>query len=142
MDAKRDWGYAGDYVKAMWLMLQQEQSEDYVIATGETHSVREFVELAFKHAGIDIIWRGTGLEEKGIDSASGKEIVHVDPHYFRPAEVYLLLGDPTKARKKLGWKSETSFEQLVSMMVTEDFKNVERDLLCKKNGFRVRNWSE
>ncbi|MBP2664971.1 MAG: GDP-mannose 4,6-dehydratase, partial [Firmicutes bacterium] len=132
LDAKRDWGYAGDYVKAMWLMLQQEQPEDYVIATGETHSVREFIELAFKHAGIDIIWRGTGLEEKGIDSASGKEIVHVDPHYFRPAEVDLLLGDPTKAREKLGWKSETSFEQLVSMMVTEDFKNVERDLLCKK----------
>ena len=142
LDAKRDWGYAGDYVKAMWLMLQQEQPEDYVIATGETHSVREFVELAFKHASIDIIWRGTGLEEKGIDSASGKEIVHVDPHYFRPAEVDLLLGDPTKAREKLGWKSETSFEQLVSMMVTEDFKNVERDLLCKKNGFRVSNWSE
>lgn len=132
LDAKRDWGYAGDYVKAMWMMLQQEQPEDYVIATGETHSVREFVELAFKNAGIDIIWRGTGLEEKGIDAASGKEIVHVDPRFFRPAEVDLLLGDPNKARGKLGWKSETSLEQLISMMVREDFKNVERDLLCKK----------
>ncbi|TWH45992.1 GDP-mannose 4,6-dehydratase [Sporomusa sp. KB1] len=142
LDAKRDWGYAGDFVKAMWMMLQQEQPEDYVIATGETHSVREFVELAFKNAGIDIVWRGTGLEEKGIEPASGKEIVHIDPRYFRPTEVELLLGDPTKARKKLGWTSETSFEKLVNMMVTEDLKNAERDLLCKRNGFKVSNWSE
>lgn len=142
LDAKRDWGYAGDYVKAMWLMLQQEQPEDYVIATGETHSVWEFVELAFKNAGIDIIWRGNGLEEKGIEPASGKEIVHIDPRYFRPSEVNLLLGNPTKAREKLGWTSETSFEKLVSMMITEDLKNAQRDLLCKKNGFRVSNRSE
>jgi GDPmannose 4,6-dehydratase len=123
-------------------MLQQEQPDDYVIATGETHSVREFVELAFKHAGIDIIWCGTGLEEKGIDSVSGREIVHIDPRYFRPAEVDLLLGDPSKAKGKLGWTSETSFETLVNMMVTEDFKNAERDLLCKKNGFKISNCSE
>jgi GDPmannose 4,6-dehydratase len=142
LDAKRDWGYAGDYVKAMWLMLQQEQPDDYVIATGETHSVREFVELAFKHAGIDIVWRGTGLEEKGIDSVSGREIVHIDPRYFRPAEVDLLLGDPSKAKGKLGWESETNFETLVNMMVAEDIKNAERDLLCKKNGFKISNCSE
>ncbi len=114
-------------------MLQQEQPEDYVIATGETHSVREFVELAFKNAGIAITWRGTGLEEKGIDPASGKEIVHIDPCYFRPTEVNLLLGNPTKAREKLGWTPETSFEKLVSMMVAEDLKNAQRDLLCKNN---------
>jgi GDPmannose 4,6-dehydratase len=132
LDAKRDWGYAGDFVKAMWMMLQQEQPEDYVIATGETHSVREFVELAFRNAGIDIVWRGSGLDEKGIDAANGKEIVYIDPRYFRPTEVNLLLGDPTKAREKLGWTSETSFEKLVSMMVTADLKNVQRDLLRKK----------
>ncbi|SMD10913.1 GDP-mannose 4,6-dehydratase [Sporomusa malonica] len=142
LDAKRDWGYAGDYVKAMWMILQQEQPDDYVIATGETHSVREFVGLAFRNAGIDIVWRGSGLEEKGIDAASGTEIVHIDPHYFRPTEVDLLLGDPTKAREKLGWQSETSFEKLVNMMVTADIENAERDLLCKKNGFRVSNWIE
>ncbi|SMD13450.1 GDP-mannose 4,6-dehydratase [Sporomusa malonica] len=143
LDAKRDWGYAGDYVKAMWMILQQEQPEDYVIATGETHSVREFVELAFRHVGINIIWRGMGLNEKGVDAASGKEIVRIDPRYFRPTEVEILLGDPTKARKKLGWKSETSFEELVSMMVTADLNNTQRDLLCKKkNGFRVSNWIE
>jgi len=142
LDTKRDWGYAGDYVKAMWMILQQEQPDDYVIATGETHSVREFVGLAFRNAGIDIVWRGSGLDEKGIDAASGTEIVHIDPHYFRPTEVELLLGDPTKAREKLGWQSETSFEKLVSMMVAADIENAERDLLCKKNGFRVSNWIE
>ena len=142
LDTKRDWGYAGDYVKAMWMILQQEQPDDYVIATGETHSVREFVGLAFRNAGIDIVWRGSGLDEKGIDAASGTEIVHIDPHYFRPTEVDLLLGDPTKAREKLGWQSETSFEKLVSMMVAADIENAERDLLCKKNGFRVSHWIE
>lgn len=142
LDAKRDWGFAGDYVKAMWMMLQQDDPEDYVIATGETHSVREFVELAFKNVGIDIVWHGSGLEEKGVDAASGKEIIHVNPRYFRPTEVDLLLGDSTKAKEKLGWTSETSFEKLVSMMVIEDLKNTERDLLCKENGFRVSNWSE
>lgn len=142
LDAKRDWGYAGDYVKAIWMMLQQEQPEDYVIATGETHSVREFVELAFKNAGIDIVWRGSGWDEKGVDAANGKEIVQVNPRYFRPTEIDFLLGDPTKATKKLGWKPETSFEKLVSMMVAEDLKNTERDLLYKKNGFKVNNWNE
>lgn len=142
LDAKRDWGYAGDYVKAMWMILQQDQPDDYVIATGESHSVREFVELAFRYAGIDIVWRGSGLAEKGIEAVSGKEIVHIDHRYFRPTEVDYLLGDPTKAKEKLGWKSETSFEKLVSMMVAEDLKNAQRDLLCKKNGFKISNWSE
>ena len=135
LDAKRDWGFAGDYVKAMWLMLQQGKAEDYVIATGETHSVREFVELAFKNISITIEWQGTGIEEKGLDAATGDILVEVDPRYFRPTEVDLLLGDATKARKNLNWQSEVAFSQLVTMMVREDIKLVQRDLLCKKHGF-------
>jgi GDPmannose 4,6-dehydratase len=137
LDAKRDWGFAKDYVKAMWLILQQEKPEDFVIATGETHSVREFVELAFKEVGIDIAWQGTGVDETGIDAATGKVLIQVDPRYFRPTEVELLLGDPTKAREKLGWQAETSLQELVSLMVQEDLRSAERDILCKKNGFPV-----
>ena len=135
LDAKRDWGFAGDYVKAMWLMLQQGKAEDYVIATGETHSVREFVELAFKNISITIEWQGTGIEEKGLDAATGDILVEVDPRYFRPTEVDILLGDATKARENLNWQSEIAFSQLVTMMVREDIKLVQRDLLCKKHGF-------
>jgi GDPmannose 4,6-dehydratase len=137
LDAKRDWGFAKDYVKAMWLILQQEKPEDFVIATGETHSVREFVELAFKEVGINIAWQGTGVDETGIDAATGKVLIQVDPRYFRPTEVELLLGDPTKAREKLGWQAETSLQELVSLMVQEDLRSAERDILCKKNGFPV-----
>ncbi len=135
LDAKRDWGFAGDYVKAMWLMLQQEKAEDYVIATGETHSVREFVELAFKNIGVPIEWQGIGIAEKGRNAATGKILIEVDPRYFRPTEVDFLLGDPTKARGNLEWQSEITFAELVNMMVTEDIKLVERDLLCKNHGF-------
>jgi len=135
LDAKRDWGFAGDYVKAMWLMLQQEKAEDYIIATGETHSVREFVELAFKNIGINIKWQGIGIEEKGMDADTGKVLVEVDARYFRPTEVDILLGDATKAKENLHWKSEVGFAELVSMMVKEDIKLAERDLLCKKHGF-------
>lgn len=117
LDAKRDWGFAGDYVEAMWLMLQQEAPDDYVIATGETHSVREFCELAFRFAGIDLEWTGEGIDEKGIDSATGKELISVDSRYFRPTEVNMLLGDPSKAKRKLGWTPGTSFPDLVKMMV-------------------------
>lgn len=139
LSAKRDWGYAGDYVKAMWLMLQQEQPEDFVIATGETHEVREFVELAFLSAGITINWRGSGVEEEGIDAATGKVLVAVDPRYFRPTEVDLLLGDPTKAKVELGWEPTVTFRELVDRMVVADIKNAERDVLCKDHGYRVTN---
>ncbi|RXG33505.1 GDP-mannose 4,6-dehydratase [Methanohalophilus sp. WG1-DM] len=120
MDAKRDWGFAGDYVKAMWLMLQQDQPEDFVIATGETHSVREFVELAFREVGIDIEWQGEGVDEVGLDSETGRVLVEIDPRYYRPTEVELLIGDPSKAREKLGWNSNVGFEELVKMMVKGD----------------------
>ena len=121
MNAKRDWGYAKDYVECMWLMLQQETPEDFVIATGETRTVREFVEAAFKCAGVEIRWEGEGVEEKGIDAATGRVLVEVSPEFFRPAEVDLLLGDPKKAREVLGWNPrKTSFEELVRRMVEHD----------------------
>jgi GDPmannose 4,6-dehydratase len=119
LDAKRDWGFAKDYVEAMWLMLQQEQADDYVIATGETHTVREFCELAFARAGMPIEWRGEGIDERAVDS-SGRTLVEVDPRYFRPTEVDLLLGDPRKAERDLGWKPRTTFRQLVDLMVDAD----------------------
>lgn len=128
LDAKRDWGYAKDYVKCMWLMLQQENPEDYVIATGEQHSVRDFVEKAFKLVSIDITWNGEGLDEKGIDSKTGKVIVEIDSKYYRPSEVDTLLGDPSKARDLLGWNpNETSFDKLVELMVFSDINLVEKE---------------
>ena len=123
LDAKRDWGHARDYVYAQWLMLQQERPQDYVIATGETHTVREFVELAFAEVGIDIDWRGSGVSEVGVDAASGVVLVRVDEKYFRPAEVEVLLGDPTKAENELGWRREISFKDLVAEMVKYDLEN-------------------
>lgn len=121
LSSLRDWGYAKDYVECMWLMLQQEKPEDFVIATGEQHTVREFCTLAFKYAGIELEWQGEGLEEKGIDKNTGKVLVEVDPKYFRPAEVQTLLGDPTKARTILGWNPrKTSFDELVRLMVESD----------------------
>lgn len=122
LDAKRDWGYAKDYVEAMWLMLQQETAKDYVIATGETYTVRQFVEYAFEEVGIHIEWRGTGSEEQGIDSTNGKVLVQIDPHYYRPAEVDLLWGDPSKAMRDLGWKATVSIRELVKLMVQYDLK--------------------
>jgi len=122
LDSKRDWGFAGDYVHAMWSMLQQDKPDDFVIATGETHSVREFVELAFKEAGVDIIWKGEGLDEVGIDIASGKTLIKIDPRYFRPAEVDLLLGSAEKAAQKLGWQIKTAFPDLIKLMVASDLK--------------------
>ncbi|WP_391120348.1 GDP-mannose 4,6-dehydratase [Psychrobacillus sp. L3] len=120
LDAQRDWGFAGDYVEAMWLILQQEKPDDFVIATGQTHTVREFVERAFAEANIEIEWRGNGIDEKGIDKVTGKVIVAVDPQFFRPTEVNLLLGNPAKSKKILGWEPKTSFNELVKMMVRED----------------------
>lgn len=142
LDAKRDWGFAGDYVKAMWLMLQQPEPEDYVIATGKSHSVRHFVEKAFEEVGIDIAWEGGGVDEKGKDAASGKTFVKIDPRYFRPTEVDFLLGDPSKAREKLGWEPSVSFDELVKVMVREDLKEAERDQLCSNAGYRTFNGFE
>lgn len=120
LNAKRDWGFAGDYVEGMWLMLQQDKPDDYVLATGETHTVREFVETAFNEVGIKIEWKGTGIDEKGYCAKTGKLLVDVNPKFFRPAEVDLLLGDPTKAEKKLGWRRKVSFNELVKMMIDSD----------------------
>lgn len=124
MDAKRDWGFAGDYVEGMWRILQQDKPGDYVLATNETHTVREFVEQAFSEVGIEIQWKGSGVEEKGYDKNTGRLLVDVNPKYFRPAEVELLWGDCSKAEKELGWKRETSFKGLVEMMVNEDMKSI------------------
>lgn len=126
LDAKRDWGHARDYVEGMWLILQQPKSGDYVLATGETHTVREFTEKAFARAGKTIAWQGSGVEEKGIDTASGRVVVEVDPRYFRPTEVHQLLGDPTKARDELGWRHRVSFDQLVEEMVDADVAALRR----------------
>jgi GDPmannose 4,6-dehydratase len=120
LDSKRDWGYAKDFVEGMWLMLQQETPEDYVLATGETTTVRKFVELSFKEIGIEIKWEGSGVNEKGYDRESGRLLVEVSPEYFRPSEVDLLIGDPSKAKKKLGWSSKTPLEELVRVMVAQD----------------------
>jgi GDPmannose 4,6-dehydratase len=133
LNSLRDWGYAKDYVECMWLILQQEQPDDYVIATGEYHSVREFATLAFQHAGIKLEWQGEGLNEKGVDKKTGKVLVEVDPKYFRPAEVDQLLGDPTKAKTMLGWNPrKTPFEELVRIMVAHDMKFVRKLYLKAK----------
>ncbi len=127
LDAKRDWGFAGDYVEAMWLMLQQPEPDDYVIATGETRSVREFAEKVFARLNMPLEWRGKGMEEKGIDTKTGKTLIKVDPKYFRPAEVDLLLGDSTKARKQLNWNPGTDLDRLVVMMVDSDLEMAKRE---------------
>ncbi|CAO3383430.1 GDP-mannose 4,6-dehydratase [Azospirillum argentinense] len=127
LDAKRDWGHARDYVEGMWRIVQQEQPDDYVLATGETHSIREFVELAFGHVGRRIEWRGMGVDEKGVDADTGDVLIEIDPRYFRPTEVDLLLGDPSKARERLGWTHATSFSDLVREMMESDLARIERD---------------
>jgi len=137
LDAKRDWGFAGDYVRLMWMMLQQDTPDDYVIATGETHAVREFVEKAFAAAGFDIGWEGAGVDEIGRDIQSGRVLVRIDPRYFRPTEVDFLLGDPSKARERLGWEPRVSFDELVRMMVAGDLEEAQKDHLCEKSGFRI-----
>ena len=139
LDAKRDWGFAGDYVEAMWLMLQQDQPDDFVVATGENHTVKEFVEIAFKEVGISIMWIGRGADEEGVEEKSGRVLVRIDPRYFRPTEVDLLLGDPAKAKKCLNWQPKVPFRELVAMMVRSDLKETERDVLCVQNGYRVNN---
>ena len=120
LNAKRDWGYAPDYVRAMWLMLQQDSPDDFVIATGETHSVREFIEKCFAAFGMPIEWKGNGVNEYGIDGKTGKTVVRIDPKYFRPTEVDLLLGNPAKAQEVLGWKPTVTFDKLVELMAEAD----------------------
>lgn len=139
LDAERDWGHAEDYVEAMWLILQHDRPDDFVIATGEAHTVREFATLAFKEAGIELEWRGTGVEEKGIDTKTGRVLIEVDPRYFRPTEVDLLLGDPSKAERTLGWKRRVSFEELVRRMVRWDMELFKKDILVRDAGYEVRS---
>ncbi len=141
MEAKRDWGHARDYVEMQWLMLQQEKPEDFVIATGVQYSVRDFVNAAAKELGLALHWQGQGVEEKAYD-ATGKCLVAVDPKYFRPTEVETLLGDPAKAREKLGWTPKTTFEELVAEMVREDLKAAERDELIKHHGYKAMDYHE
>ena len=137
IDSKRDWGFAKDYVEGMWMMLQQEKADDFVLATGETHTVREFVELTFKELGMEIEWKGSGVDEKGIDKATGKTLIEIDPKYFRPTEVDLLLGDASKAERELGWKPKTKFYELVSMMTKADLELMQNK---KNNGSYLQPW--
>jgi GDPmannose 4,6-dehydratase len=139
LDARRDWGHARDYVEMQWLMLQQNKPEDYVIATGEHFSVREFIEIAAGQLDISIRWEGKGVDEKGIDQQTGKILVAVDPRYFRPTEVQDLLGDAGKAREKLGWKPRTSLTQLIAEMIDADMEEAKKDYLCQKEGFQTFN---
>jgi GDPmannose 4,6-dehydratase len=141
LDSRRDWGHAKDYVEMQWLLMQQDQPEDWVIATGIQHSVRDFVNTAAAELGFQISWHGNGVDEIGTDQ-DGNVIVRVDPRYFRPTEVETLLGDPTKAREKLGWTPKISFKELVAEMVREDLKSAERDELVKKHGYQAFDYHE
>ncbi len=142
LSAKRDWGHAKDYVEMQWLMLQQDNPEDFVIATGVQYSVRDFVNKAAKAVGIEMEWKGEGIDEKGYDKASGNCLVEVDPRYFRPTEVETLLGDPTKAKEKLGWVPKITLEEMVTEMVESDLMIAKRDALCEKEGFRTNRYFE
>jgi GDPmannose 4,6-dehydratase len=142
LNAKRDWGHAKDYVEMQWLMLQQEQPEDFCIATGVQYSVRDFCNAAYDHLGKQIRWEGEGVDEKGYDSESGQCIVAVDPRYFRPTEVETLLGDPSKAKEKLGWVPQITFEQMVHEMMASDLQHAKRDALVKQHGYKAYDYNE
>src|ERR1700689_2220926 len=142
LDPLRDWGHAQDYVRAQWLMLQQEQPEDFVIATGEQHSVREFIELAASSLGMRMRWQGQGVDEQGIDAKSGRVVIRIDPRYFRPTEVDSLLGDPSKAKLKLGWHPNKSFADLVQEMISADLELARRDAVIAGHGFRTYRYHE
>jgi GDPmannose 4,6-dehydratase len=142
LDSLRDWGHARDYVRAQWLMLQQSRPDDFVVATGEQHTVREFVTLAAQRLGFALEWSGSGLDEVAVDRKTSRTIVRVDPRYFRPTEVDTLLGDPTKAREQLGWSAEIGFEQLIDEMVAHDLEIAERDALIAREGFTVYSYHE
>jgi GDPmannose 4,6-dehydratase len=142
LDAKRDWGFAGDYVQLMWLILQQQTPQDFVVATGRTTTVRDFVTMAFSRAGMELDWSGTGVDERAIERAQGRTVVRVDPRYFRPAEVDLLVGDSSKAFRELGWKPQMALPELVALMVDADLEQARRELHLREGGFRVRKSSE
>ena len=142
IDAKRDWGHAKDYVKGMWLMLQQDKADDYVLATGKTVTVKYFIECTFKELDIEIEWSGEGIDEKGTNKETGEVIIEIDPKYFRPTEVELLIGDPTKAQKELGWKHEYSMEELAKEMVLSDLDLFKKDLYLKDGGHSILNYNE
>jgi GDPmannose 4,6-dehydratase len=142
LDSRRDWGHARDYVRAQWLMLQQQTPEDFVIATGKQNSVRDFVAAAGACLGMRIEWKGSGVDEEGIDKKTGRTLVRVDPRYFRPTEVETLLGDPTKAKQKLGWAAEVTFDQLVTEMVAADLDAAKRDAMISKEGYKIYNHNE
>jgi GDPmannose 4,6-dehydratase len=142
LDSKRDWGHAKDYVKMQWLMLQQDEPDDYCISTGVQYSVRDFVDAAFKEVGMSVRWDGTGIDEKGYDAKSGALLVEVDPRYFRPTEVETLLGDSTKAKEKLGWVPEITLDDMVAEMVRGDLRIAERDELCRREGFETFDYHE
>lgn len=142
LDSRRDWGHARDYVEAMWLMLQQEEADDYVIATGKQHSVREFINMAATELDMDIEWKGSGVNEIGVDKNTGSEIVAVDPRYFRPTEVETLLGDPSKAKRVLNWEAKTSFVDLIKEMVTADRESARRDALVRQAGYQTFDYHE
>ena len=142
LDSKRDWGHALDYVKMQWLMLQQDEPDDYCISTGVQYSVREFVDAACAEVGIRLRWEGRGIDEKGVEVGSGRVLVEVDPRYFRPTEVETLLGDSTRAREKLGWEPEITLQEMVAEMVREDLKIAERDELCRREGYRTFDYHE
>jgi GDPmannose 4,6-dehydratase len=142
LDSKRDWGHARDYVKMQWLMLQQDEPDDYCISTGVQYSVRDFVDAAFREVGMSIRWEGKGVDEKGYDAKTGALLVEVDTRYFRPTEVETLLGDSTKAKEKLGWVPEIGLDEMVAEMVREDLKIAERDELCRREGFKTFEYNE
>lgn len=142
IDAKRDWGFAGDYVELMWIMLQQDKADDYVMATGVTTTVRDFITMAFNEADITLAWSGTGINETATNTATGKTVVKIDPRYFRPAEVELLIGDPTKAMTELGWKPRVQLPELVKMMVENDIKIAKKEIHLKAGGFQTQNYYE
>jgi len=137
LDAQRDWGYAKEYVEGMWHMLQQNEPGDYVLATGRTTSIRTFAQMAFERAGFKLVWRGTGLDEKGLDATTGRVLIEIDPRYFRPTEVDFLLGDASKAREKLGWQPQCSLEELVDAMMENDLAEARRESHLRANGFEV-----
>jgi GDPmannose 4,6-dehydratase len=142
IESRRDWGFAGDYVELMWLMLQQEAPDDYVMATGVTTTVRDFITMAFKEAGITLRWEGHGVDEKGIDAGSGRVLVEIDPRYFRPTEVDLLIGDPAKAMAQLGWKPKVQLPELIGMMMKNDMKLAEREIHLRDGGYKTENYYE
>jgi GDPmannose 4,6-dehydratase len=142
IDTRRDWGFAGDYVELMWLMLQQAEPDDYIIATGVTTTVRDFITMAFKEADINLSWKGKGVQEKGINQADGRVLVEIDPRYFRPAEVDILIGDPSKAKSKLGWEPKVQLPELVKMMMKHDIELAKREVHLKEGGYKIENFYE